>query len=505
MDDTGSLYSKWKYPVLLALCTVLALLLRAYNIGTESFWVDETFSVTFSQHNDLMKIVELTYADVHPPLYLLILHYFLMLPGPVEIVARLPSLIFGVLSIPAIYIAGEKLLKSKQAGIIAAFLLAISFASITYSQEARMYPLMIFLGIVEITAMYCALEENKRIYWALFTGSAVLIMYTHYYGFLLTGALLLWALVALLYKDWKSKPFRLSGASKTLVVSALVIAILMLPQVPYIISQSKSENVNSDIHTDGILFYPKLFYFLSVGGIKNPVSIFTLALTVIIGGLFAAGLLEAYQKKRLATVYMVAIIGITSLVGLLLTYKIRFCGYRYFIYLLLPYLLPVSAGMIYVGEQIPALMAKNGLRTSRITEIAKGGLQGKMVIIIAILSIIVLFEAAGISPLYSQVNVDLRDGMNYVLEHKDPSEKVIVINGDNRTMEYYATLTGISGALVSPSSYQGNVSEDLKGNVSWVIISDAKDRPDNAATIVWLENNTVRRASFSRVTVYSTG
>lgn len=477
--------------------------LRFYNLGAESFWVDETFSVILSQNDSLVKIIEISNADVHPALYYILLHYFLMLPGQPELVARLLSAILGVISVPLIYIAGVKMFRDKRVGLIAAFLLSISFTSITYSQETRMYPLVIFLSILEIASLYLALKENRLHYWILFCASAILIMYTHYYGTILTGALFACGLIAIMAEDLKSKPFRISKKLTLLVLFTAIACVLFLPQLLVMVRQSSSENVQSDLHSDGIQFYPRLFYFLSAAGIKNPISPGTLLLTVVFGTLFLAGIAGGLTKQRSVTGYLVTVIAITSVAGFLLTYVIRFCGYRYFIYLLIPYLLIISGGIVYISKIASGLTDRNiaGDRDDRDNKKVKKSLRPTFAIL-ALLVMIVVIEAVSIGPLYSGTNVDLRDALSYVKSHMGPAEKVVVINNDNLTRMYYVDQLGMNESLANTDSYYEDNGIGIDGNVTWIIISDSKDRADNAETIAWLDNNTQYRASFSRITVY---
>jgi predicted membrane-bound mannosyltransferase len=75
----------------LALLIVLALaaFLRFYDLGEESVWVDEIYSLSFVSAEDATEVVSLTYAeDYHPPGYHLVLYYWRVLAGESEAALR---------------------------------------------------------------------------------------------------------------------------------------------------------------------------------------------------------------------------------------------------------------------------------------------------------------------------------------------------------------------------------------------------------------------------------
>jgi mannosyltransferase len=60
---------------------------------------------------------------------------------------RLPSALAGWLCIPAIYLLGKRLYSGRE-GLMAALFVAVLWAPIYYSQEARPYSMLILLSIL---------------------------------------------------------------------------------------------------------------------------------------------------------------------------------------------------------------------------------------------------------------------------------------------------------------------------------------------------------------------
>jgi len=167
---------------LILLIFLLGLALRIYDLAGESIWFDEAASVVASK----LGIIELIHwiidtRDGNPPFYYMFFQFWVSIFGDSEFMSRLPSAIFGSLSIFGIYAVG-KLLFNKKAGLLAAFILAVSFIHIRYSQEARAYSLMILLSLV---SFYCFLKmtsSGKRRYSLIYIVGSVLMLYTHYFA-----------------------------------------------------------------------------------------------------------------------------------------------------------------------------------------------------------------------------------------------------------------------------------------------------------------------------------
>src|SRR3989442_14853425 len=64
--------------------------LRLHHLGWQSFWYDEGTSITVAPR-DLSTILASAAADIHPPLYYLLLHGWVGLTRPSEYAAPLPS------------------------------------------------------------------------------------------------------------------------------------------------------------------------------------------------------------------------------------------------------------------------------------------------------------------------------------------------------------------------------------------------------------------------------
>lgn len=463
--------------IFLALIIIVAFVLRVYRLGVDSLWLDESFSVVLSQ-NDLSGMIHLANEDIHPPLYYLILHLFVGLPGKIEIMARMPSVIFGTLTILPLYFLTKDLF-SRNTALVAALIYAVSFPSITYSQEARMYALMMFLGALQMYYFYRSLKDDRPSDWAIFTISSVLMAYTHYYGIVLIGALALFGLAVSFKRASHNKRTFLS-----LALSLALIFMAFLPQIPVMYHQSQSDMANTEVNPDNIMFYPRLAFFMTACGVENPTTLFSIALTALFMTVAIGGIIVDLKGRMSALSYLITILVISSLACLILSNILRFCGYRYIIFLLVPYLMLVASGIVSTA----------GAFSTRYKKIP--GLLPMLVI----LSLVLVIEAFMIAPLYGGSNVDLRSAIEYVKGHSNAGDSMVIFNSDNISSEYYAGLMGVQDMVIKNLSY-----EELKkpnNDVRWVIISDDRDRPANANIRPWLDEHMQLRASMARVSVY---
>ncbi len=126
---------------------MVGLAIRLYGLGSESLWWDEVYAIATMAHPGPLEIIRLSSTDNNPPLFYLILHYWMLLAGESAFSVRLPSAIAGALAVPVMYRVGT-LLFDRSAGLLAALILALSAYHVRYAQEARAYGLMVFLTLL---------------------------------------------------------------------------------------------------------------------------------------------------------------------------------------------------------------------------------------------------------------------------------------------------------------------------------------------------------------------
>jgi len=178
----------------------LGLGLRLYQLDTDSLWLDEIKAATTSRMEFVSMLNLQADESTHPPLLYILNRFFISFMGDSDFVFRLQAALFGSLSLLLTYKLG-RMLWSVEEGLIGTFLLAISAYHIRYSQEARHYALMVFLGLLSLIFLLKALQSGRKRMWILFGLCAGLNTYTHYFAFLILGSETLFA-SGVLFHGW---------------------------------------------------------------------------------------------------------------------------------------------------------------------------------------------------------------------------------------------------------------------------------------------------------------
>jgi uncharacterized membrane protein len=149
-------------PWLALAVTLMGGFLRVFLLTDKGMWLDETFSVWLANKSVPDMLQWIVKIDQHPPLYYLLLHYWLARYGDTPYDARLLSALFGTLTIPIIYLIGKRI-SGVVVGLSAAVFLCFSTFNIYYAQEARMYTLLTFNAAVAIYALVTLLTGPRSV------------------------------------------------------------------------------------------------------------------------------------------------------------------------------------------------------------------------------------------------------------------------------------------------------------------------------------------------------
>jgi mannosyltransferase len=181
----------------LAGCCLAALALRVYHLDFQSLWLDELFSVVFSGSGRTLREIATAYAnDVHPLVYPLLLHVWLMVFGDTGLAARALSVVFGIAGVGAMYLAGRRCFDART-GAIAAILTTVNAFHIAYSQDARSYSLLFLVAALSYWAFIRVLSQPgwpTALAYGLVTAAAI---HVHYYAFVMIFGQLAAALLML--------------------------------------------------------------------------------------------------------------------------------------------------------------------------------------------------------------------------------------------------------------------------------------------------------------------
>jgi mannosyltransferase len=169
--------------VIVGALMLLALGLRAPNLG-RAYWVDEGISIGIASH-PLKQIPGLLRRDGSPPLFYVVLHFWIRLFGTSEIATHMLPLLVSLGAVPVAYWAGRELF-GREAGVAAAALFATNPFLDWYGTETRMYPIVIVLSVLGVTFAWRAVRDRSSLDAASAVVAFAALVYTHDWGIYLT-------------------------------------------------------------------------------------------------------------------------------------------------------------------------------------------------------------------------------------------------------------------------------------------------------------------------------
>ncbi|GGN92434.1 glycosyltransferase [Haloarcula pellucida] len=169
-------YQRWGA---LVLVLVVAATLRMFALGGWSLWTDELYSVAVRGDLPVWDLLILP-NDPHPPLYYLLLHWWMDLVGESRVAVRSLSVLAGLATTVAVYLLGTELFDDRT-GLLAAVMVAASTFFIHFSRVARMYALFTFLTAFS-WYWYARLRDDTTTSATGYVITTALLVYTHVYG-----------------------------------------------------------------------------------------------------------------------------------------------------------------------------------------------------------------------------------------------------------------------------------------------------------------------------------
>ncbi len=215
------------YKIDLVVLTLLATILRLWNLGRQSFWLDEAYTVWDS----LPGWTELhRHISASPPFFYYLVKVIYSWTGVNDFGLRLLPALFGIATIPAFYWMLFKRF-NRATALWGAFLLALSPFHIMYSQELRMFTLSTLEVLSALYFFERAMEQNEKRDWTIFSLLCMAGFYTHYwFVFFIASFFIVFVSKAILQR-------RLNGRA---ILPFLAIVAACLPWLPVVIAQSST-------------------------------------------------------------------------------------------------------------------------------------------------------------------------------------------------------------------------------------------------------------------------
>lgn len=209
----------------LAGIVALAAALRLIGITRNWLWYDELLSANFSYGSLISVVAETLRFDVHPPLYYLQLHFW-MLAGTSDQWLMLNPVLWSVAGVASCAWIADRFYGSR-AGLLAGLFMALCAGQAQYAQQVRMYSMVSTLVVWAWYWNRRAVETGARALrgawlWALLFASAV--VYAHGAGVVMLSGVGADSLVC----SWRAH--RRRGLLRWLVAHLILLA-LALPAI----------------------------------------------------------------------------------------------------------------------------------------------------------------------------------------------------------------------------------------------------------------------------------
>ena len=393
--------------------TVLAAVLRVVGLNA-GLWIDEIYSLLDSFRPPLGTVLTEYPGDTQHPLYSVLANISHGVFGESAWSIRLPSVLFGVASIPLLYALGARVAGARE-GLLASALLALSYHHVWFSQNARGYTMLAFWAILSTYLLYRGLEEGGRrrfVWYGVVIGLGV---FTHLTMIFLVAAQAIVALYWTLRPSSAEEGGRTTDALLGLAIGVATGAALYAP-----------------------IFLQVVDFFLNkpsqLEGISTPTWALAEALRVLrvglgawvgllgAGLLFGSGMLSYARRDRLALALFL-LPGVVTLVGALLA---RGTMYPRFYFFMIGFVfLIVIRGAFVLGRLVISWVGG-----SRVEERA---LSAGTVLSLAM----ILVSAVSLRANYAAPKQDFAAAADFVEAEAGPSDVIVTVGVTSLPYERY--------------------------------------------------------------------
>lgn len=337
--------SKKIFFLILTLISIWAIFLRFYNLGYQSWWIDEGYSVVAAQA---------TIEHGHPILesgwdYNFMLPYTYSLAASIKAFdlshwsSRLPAVIFNLIFLSIIFQFCRRHINIRVA-ILASVLLAFSYWEIAWSRQARNYTMFqMFFWLTFYffwNFIYLEFRTKREKYYSLILSVllAVLTIYVHLLGLFIVPICILLTVVrykrTIFKKNFDYKKIIISG------IAVLLLATLFYAKIPFdiILGGLEFSALAKPNYYNFLLdnfFLTLVLCFLTFFITRNsPIKqkAYLLLLTylvpyIILSLLFNHGASHGYLFVVLPALYISASIGLIFVYEYLVNFKLRSNAY----------------------------------------------------------------------------------------------------------------------------------------------------------------------------------
>ena len=191
-------------------------------------WFDyvDNYGVPIYWFTSIPWWTHLSFVD-KPPLVFFFEHIFFKTFGDSIVVAKLPFVLFGLLSVWAMYFFVRKL-KNARTAILAALILGVSSFATWAGLSGYLEGIELFFVLMTffVALLYLRSDHNPRYLWmtALFFALSLMTKYT---------SIFLFPVLFLLFYRYRSRPVDFSKALDVFTIAAQIFVVVLLPVIIY--------------------------------------------------------------------------------------------------------------------------------------------------------------------------------------------------------------------------------------------------------------------------------
>ena len=326
-------------------CLVLlavAAALRVWFVGKTDLGGDESFTLYMSLQS-VPDLVRMLCQGDNPPLWELLLHFWVKIFGISEVAIRSLSLIFSVLTVIPIYLAGENYFH-RIVGIATSLCYCFSTFSIYMAHECRVYSLLGFCAASSVFLFISLVKTPKTSKFILLTLVNLMLMYGHY--------LSVWIIVMEFIIALGIKPIR-KRIWKPYLIHAAALILLFAPMFPVLFTRF----FDSGIHGTWIAktTSPEALYDFLWRMCNVPVTT-VLAIGILIAALIKLIIGIIQKRFSFSNVTLLSLLWIVPLLAsFVLSYFTGFFLDRYFYFLFPIFYLSMATFCIYLFPKRKAI------------------------------------------------------------------------------------------------------------------------------------------------------
>lgn len=412
----------------------IALALRAYHLGYFSLWLDETTTYAVAAHS-YGGILEAREKD-HLVLQYVIAHAGIRLHLDAhEWLLRLPFMLCGVATIPALWLLGNVFFERATAWVAAVFA-GFWPALILSSQEYRLYSLFILLSVLSVLFLFLALRTQRTRWWVALTLALLLNLNNHFLALLQVAALGLYIVGWIAVDAWQAwrrgeclagvrRCVRFTGAATSGVGAILTLGAIPTSLMLGEYTQSSNWNRTTALSATLSATLPDIVQHVfgaSIGVGRDLRSVVPTGLALI-GIVWACRFCPRIACFALPWYGLPLVLLLTSSIG-----RFFLAAERYLSFILVIHLIFIARGVVLLGEFVGRSIGRVRRGVAPHTRDERAQWIGVCVVALLVIALIVPSFPAIYRDNPKPLAVDLRGAYQWVTAQMRPDDFLLESN-----------------------------------------------------------------------------